>query len=180
MNSSPHHWCTTYTGGRFWPLDPKPEHVQLPDIAHALSNICRFGGHTRSFYSVAQHSVLVSQQVAPEHRLTALLHDATEAYVGDIVRPLKVQMPDYGDIEYCVWLAVCQKFNLSPEIHPSVKEADNVLLMTERRDLTNPSGHAWGWGLEDIKPLPHKIVPVGPDTAETMFLEQYEILTYGK
>ncbi len=84
-------YIATYTGKQFYPLDPRPEDVCLEDIAHSLSNLCRFTGHTDTdrFYSVAQHSVICSTIVAPEAALLALLHDAAEAYLGDISRPLK-------------------------------------------------------------------------------------------
>jgi len=80
-------WIQTYTGKRFWPLDPRPEDVDILDIAHSLSLLCRFTGHTSSFYSVSQHSILVAQEVPKRLRLWALFHDAAEAYIGDIARP---------------------------------------------------------------------------------------------
>ncbi len=79
----------TFSRTMFYPLDPHPEDVHIVDIAHALANICRFGGHAKRFYSVAQHSVLVSRIVEPEDALHGLMHDAAEAYVGDVVRPIK-------------------------------------------------------------------------------------------
>jgi hypothetical protein len=82
-------WMQTFTGRAFYPLDPRPEDIDPVDIAHALSLICRYGGHSSRFYSVAEHCVLMSHAVAPEHALWALLHDATEAYLGDMIRPLK-------------------------------------------------------------------------------------------
>src|SRR4051812_20612492 len=87
-------WMQTYTGRAFWPLDAQPEDVDPLDIAAALSMLCRYGGHVSRFYSVAEHCLLMSEAVAPEHALWALLHDATEAYMGDMVRPLKRQMPE--------------------------------------------------------------------------------------
>jgi len=95
-------WFLTASGKRFWPLDPRPEDICIEDIAHALSHICRFGGHVREPYSVAQHSVIVSMIVKPENALYGLLHDAAEAYAGDMVRPLKRGMPAYRSIESAV------------------------------------------------------------------------------
>lgn len=82
-------WMQTYTGRVFWPLEPRPEDVDIVDIAHALANLCRYGGHSKVFYSVAHHSVLVSQIVPPADALWGLMHDSAEAYVIDLIRPIK-------------------------------------------------------------------------------------------
>src|SRR4051812_31750950 len=87
----PEPYIQTYSGTEFWPLSPKAADVKLIDIAHALSNKCRFAGHCREFYSVAQHSVLVSRQLPDEFKLWGLLHDAGEAYFADIPNPIKIQ-----------------------------------------------------------------------------------------
>src|ERR1035441_1601867 len=83
-----HGSITTFSGVRFWPLIPNPADIRIEDIAHALSNQCRFGGHTREFYSVAEHSVRVSQLCTPENALWGLLHDASEAYLSDVTAPI--------------------------------------------------------------------------------------------
>ena len=94
-------WITTYTGQHFYPLDPRPHEVNMLDIAHALSMICRFNGHTQFFYSVAEHSIRCAYHAHEqwpdriELQLAALLHDASEAYLCDIPRPVKLQLPDY-------------------------------------------------------------------------------------
>jgi len=93
-------WMTTATGRKVWPLDLRPDEVDLEDIAIALSNLCRFGGRCRQFYSVAQHSLWVADQVKelrPELELCALLHDAAEAYVGDVVSPIKPWLGVYDN-----------------------------------------------------------------------------------
>src|SRR5271165_7548492 len=82
-------WIQTYTGRVMYPLDPRPEEINIIDIAHALSNLCRFTGHVRTFYSVAEHSVRVSQHCDPKDALWGLLHDASEAYLADMSRPMK-------------------------------------------------------------------------------------------
>jgi uncharacterized protein len=87
----------TYTGLAFWPLDPRPDEIRLVDIAHALSKLCRYGGQCLSFYSVAEHSLLVASK-APDHlKLVALMHDASEAYLLDIPRPIKRHLAGYAE-----------------------------------------------------------------------------------
>jgi hypothetical protein len=95
-------WIQTYSGRQFWPLDPRVEDVHLEDIAHALSNVCRYTGHVREFYSVAEHSVHVSWSCEPEDALWGLLHDASEAYLADMARPVKQNMPVYVAAERLV------------------------------------------------------------------------------
>ncbi len=92
-------WMQTCSGLKIWPMDPRPEEICLNDIAHALSMICRFSGHTKKFYSVAEHSVFVSHHVKSENAIYGLLHDSSEAYISDIIRPVKVFVPEYKKIE---------------------------------------------------------------------------------
>jgi len=133
------------SGKPFFPLDPRPDEIEIDDIAIALSRICRFGGHTTTFYSVAEHSILVSLLVPDEHRLTALLHDATEAYIGDMIRPLKSQIPQFSEIENNLWGAIAERFSLPVEMPSCVKEADVLSLAIEKRDvMAEPIGVDWG------------------------------------
>jgi hypothetical protein len=163
-----------FSGNSFYFNDPKNSCFDITDIAHALSNICRYTGHTRVFYSVAQHSIAVSLIVPPEHALAGLLHDAAEAFIGDVSRPLKNLLPDYRIIEDRVERAVLMRYGLN-ELPPCVKEADIVMLLaTEQRDLMHPAD----WALLDgIEPLMHIIVPIDPPTAEFMFLQRFFELT---
>lgn len=165
----------TYTGTAFKPLDPDPALISIEDIAHALANSCRFTGHVREFYSVAQHSVLCSEIVPDELALTALLHDASEAYLSDISRPIKMQ-PEFGDVykKYEVRLekAVAERFGLTYPWPDEVKWADNVLLRTEQRDLMPELFRHAG---EDY--LDQAITPWSPRDAEDVFLATYERLT---
>src|SRR5258708_302056 len=82
-------WMQTYTGRAYWPADPRAEDVCIEDIAHALSLLCRYTGHCKRFYSVAEHSILISQVVPPEYAFFGLMHDAQEAYINDLARPIK-------------------------------------------------------------------------------------------
>jgi hypothetical protein len=133
-----HAWLLTYTGKLYWPTDPKPEDVCLEDVAHALSQICRFSGMTRVPYSVAEHSVHVSHMVPKELAMEALLHDASEAYCNDMIRPLKREMADYKRLEKLNEIAVRTAFYLPHDEHPLVKEADTRILKSEYRWLFPP------------------------------------------
>ncbi|MDE2099462.1 MAG: phosphohydrolase [Patescibacteria group bacterium] len=166
-------WFVTYSGKQFWPLDPKPEDICIHDIAHHLSLICRFGGAVRQHYSVAQHSLVVADILPRPLKLRGLLHDATEAYVGDMVRPLKRFMDDYRSVESFVWAAIRAKFNLplsTQEEDEAIKTADNVALVTERRDLLLSFPYAW---CVKEAPLPQVITPLSAREAEIKFLETF-------
>jgi uncharacterized protein len=169
-------WIQTHSGICFWPLDPRPEEIDIGDIAHALSLQCRFGGHCDLFYSVAQHSVYVSREVPEEYALWGLLHDAAEAYLVDLPRPLKrfCEMGRlYIEIEDRLMLAVCERFELPPVQPKAVKVADTVMLMTEKRDLMSAIGKPW----EDVaEPVTWRIEPWTPQEAERAFLERFDML----
>lgn len=171
-------WIQTATGGRYYPLDPRPEETYLADIAHALSLICRFGGHTRRFYSVAQHSVLVSRHVPEWLALAGLLHDAAEAYIGDMVRPLKrePEMAAYRAIEQPIQQCIERTFGLAEDVteHPAIKAVDRRMCATEARDLMFEA-YAEGWAA--VEPFPDLIIPEPPELAEDRFLRRFEGLT---
>jgi hypothetical protein len=167
-------WMQTYTGIQFWPIDPRASEIMIEDIAHSLSMQCRFAGHCTEFYSVAQHSVLVSRIVPDNVAAWGLLHDATEAYLVDLPRPVKrySKMGDlYREIESRLMLQVCVRFKLRFDQPSSIHEADNVLLMTEKRDLMPNSPAKWR---ETAKPLAITIVPWSPARAKAEFLRRAE------
>ena len=163
-------WMQTYTGMRFYPLDPRPEDIAPADIAHALSHICRYGGHVDRFYSVAEHCVLLSHAVPQEHALWALMHDAAEAYVGDMVRPLKESMRDFRDVEDRILRAIGRRFWLPIEIPAEVKEADTRILLDERATLMSATRHAWD--VEHLQPLGVTVNGWSPAVAETQWLRR--------
>lgn len=119
------------------------EDVRLPDIAHALAIINRYTGHSIVPYSVAQHSVMVSKLAPPEHAMWGLLHDASEAYLGDVARPLKVMLPSYVNLEKHVQKTIAAAFHLPWPMPEAIKEADNRALMHEKRTLMSVD-HDWG------------------------------------
>lgn len=169
-------WMQTYSGGRYYPMDPRPEDIEPRDIAHALSLLCRYGGHVDRFYSVAEHCVLMSEAVAPEHALYALLHDATEAYVVDVPRPLKRYLDRYRDIEALSWYAIANRFNLPSLALPvEVKDADNAILLTER-DALMPRAGRWSQD-DDYDPLPVTVTGWAPEEAERRYLDRLAALT---
>lgn len=168
----------TYTGLLFDLNNPQAAQVNLPDIAHSLAMQCRFGGHSLSYYSVAQHSVIVSQLVPTGYVLAALLHDAAEAYVSDVVRPLKDRCPEINYIERQVQHAVAERFGLSvAHFHSTaVCQADLQALATERRDLMTGDTARWPC-LDRVQPAPETIKPLDPEQAERVFTARFKELT---
>ncbi len=167
-------WIQTRSGRRFWPLDPRAEDVCIEDIAHALSLLCRFGGHCDRFYSVAEHSLLVADQFSDvEGALWALLHDASEAYVQDLARPFKRMMPEYRAVEDRVQLAICERFSLDLVVPARVHAVDRAILMDERRAIMSGSDQAWA---SDCEPLGILIACYQPTTAKILFLEKFHRL----
>jgi hypothetical protein len=175
--ANPYFW--TYAGKCVHPLDPHPDEIDIEDIAHALAHVCRFLGHTDRFYSVAQHSVLVSQQVPAADALWGLLHDASEAYICDLAAPIKrdPSMEGYRVAEQRLMACVCRRFGLAPEMPESVKQADRVLLATEFRDVTTVDDLAWIVGECGAAPFEMSIFPWSPVVAEDQFLRRYRELT---
>ncbi|WP_110648730.1 phosphohydrolase [Salinicola peritrichatus] len=168
-------FITTHSGLSVHMASPTPQMIDPSDIGRSLSRICRFGGHTRQHYSVAQHCVLASQFVPVEHQLTALMHDATEAYVGDMVSPLKAMIPAFKGVEDRFWTAIATRFGLPSAMDPCIKNIDLILLATERRDLLC-EGEAWDC-LEGVVPLPIHIQPWPMDHAYQQWMARFNELS---
>lgn len=175
--------------GRYFDLlNPVVYPSDIDAIAHALAHTCRFAGHTREFYSVAQHSVLVASLMPPGLELIGLLHDAAEAFVGDVSTPLKALLPDYKEIERRVQYAVYKAFNLTGDSYVgtvcqlmieenTLRKADLIALATEKRDLMPESADVWPC-LEGVEPSYTTLKPwSSTEKAKMVFLDTYRTLT---
>lgn len=163
-------WIQTFTGRQFFPLDPRPEEIDIYDISHALSQLCRFGGHVKQFYSVAEHCVLMSYNVPYEYALWALLHDASEAYCVDLPRPIKHMLPDYRVMEDKIIAAIAKRFQLAgTEIPEIVHVYDARILADERIALMQPPPAPWAG---DAPPLGVEIQGWWPGMAENRFYDR--------
>ena len=135
----------TYTGKRFDPMQMTPEDVSLRDIAHALSLLCRGGGHMKYFYTVGLHSLNCAREAASRGWsdrlvLACLLHDASEAYLSDIIRPVKVHLSNYLEIEERIMQTILAHFHLgdlTPEEHALWHQIDDEMLSQELKSLMN-------------------------------------------
>jgi hypothetical protein len=186
LNKRKGNWIETYTGRQFWPLDPRSQDVDIIDIAHSLSMQCRFNGHTRVFYSVAEHSLIVSAELAAcgESRLVqlyGLLHDAAEAYVCDLPRPVKSQIESYKPIEEAVQKAVLNALGLP---HPGeyagekVKRMDCLVLGHEGKTLMHNAAD-WTSAFDLFQPRTVYSFKMGlsPNEAERRFIARfYELM----
>ncbi|TXH55569.1 MAG: phosphohydrolase [Desulfurellales bacterium] len=177
-------WIQTFTGGRFWPLDPRAEEIHLEDVAHALSQLCRFTGHTRAFYSVAQHSVMVSRMLGRrEDQRWGLLHDAAEAYLGDQARPIKgllylgggTRLLRFHLVEERVLGCVAERFGLPGSMPGTVRLADRQALRAEAEALMGPAAQEWACKLPEYLPRV-TIEPWGPERAKREFLARFDEL----
>ena len=137
-------WMQTFTGRQFWPMDPRPEEILVEDIAHSLSMMCRYAGHCLQFYSVAEHCCLLHDYVADEHKAWALFHDASEAYLVDVPRPLKPFLPGYKDAEKAVMAAVAERFGLGEE-PPEIRDVDGRILGDEAAQNMSDPPMPWAY-----------------------------------
>jgi hypothetical protein len=175
---APGPYLQTVSGRWLNPFEPDPSQFDIADIARALANLCRFGGHCRSFYSVAQHSVIVSELVEQrggdvEDVFAALMHDASEAYLGDMPHPIKHRSPlgaAFKLAEEHLESALRERFRIKADV-PEIKPVDRALLATERRAF---SAENWHWPeLDGVEPLELELTAWPPDEAATAFLRRY-------
>lgn len=169
MNEYEGHWITTFTGKKFHYLNPSRDEICIEDIAHALALTCRFGGHCRQFYSVAEHSFRLIEIVAKKDKLAALFHDAHEAYLHDVPRPIKCDMQGYREIADGIQRMIHMAFDITVHYPDHLKFADDILLATESRDIM---ATIQDWA-ELPKPLTAQIKPMDWQLAERIFLDYY-------
>ncbi len=163
-------WVLTRSGRAFDLVDLDPNEVDIEDIAYSLGNLCRYTGHPEPFFSVAEHSVVMSRLVSRPARIHALVHDAPEAYVNDLATPVKLLFPDYKALENRVEVVIYEHFEIEPpnrEILKEIKDADVRMHMTERVQLLPAPPKPWArnhpegpfsyrlpcWGLKDAGPI---------------------------
>lgn len=166
-----HTYIQTYTGKKVHFLEPDLSEIDIEDIAHSLSQMCRFAGHTKRFYSVAEHCVVVSNHSTAKNALWGLLHDASEAYIVDIPKPVKGFLLNYEDLEKTVMDAICEKFGLSKEIPSEIKTLDGRILFTEKEQLLSYAD--WGWSMP---PLQTTLQCYNPSDAKELFLNRFKFL----
>ena len=160
-------------------LDPKPETITIFDIAWHLAGINRFTGASKVLHNVAHHSVIISDWVAPQFALHGLLHDAHEAYVGDMSSPLKQLLPEYRVIADRMQRVIWEKFGMEPRDPEIVKYCDKVELVTEKRDIMTATDTDHWSGFDHIPPDPGKLVPWKPSKSRAEFLKRFVRLYHG-
>jgi len=162
-------WIRLYDGRKFHFLKPKVSEISIENIAHSLSQLCRFTGHTKKFYSVAQHSALVHDILPQNLKAEGLLHDSSESMAADLNTVIKSLLPQYKIIELKIEKIIAKKFNLKFPFPPGVKEADLRLLCSEMRDLMSGKDHK----LLPYLPLDEKITPWSVEKSKKEFLKRF-------
>jgi 5'-deoxynucleotidase YfbR-like HD superfamily hydrolase len=168
-------WTGTNSGCKINLTKPDLDQINIEDIANALSKVCRFNGQLKTFYSVAQHSIHVAEMVPTHLKLTALLHDASEAYICDVPTPLKKMLGSvYTDIEDTLSEAIGLKFGVElVNLDPLIKQADRIMVVSER-DTFQANPLKWGEEYENVLRFPGNLQAYSPDSAKTKFLLEFK------
>lgn len=173
-------WIGTWTGKKFWPLDPRPEEVFIEDIAKSLSNTCRYNGHC-DFYSVAEHSVHISNHCHNSFALYGLLHDASEAYTGDIISPIKSDLVGFKEIEFKISQVIYERFGVLNDYFVCkniLNQIDKSIRVNEKLSILKHNIEEWRDSYPGISNLKIKKWP--PKIAELEFLKRFYELTKPK
>ena len=173
--------CITTGSGRFFDLlRPEDYDYEINEIATALSHICRYTGHVNRFYSVAEHSVLVSRLVPDNLALCGLLHDASEAFVGDVSSPLKKLLPEYSRIEEAIQSAIARHWGLPYPFPSEIHEADKRMYWQERQSVADNGVRDRLWHQDLRATRKEQAVGMTPHMARRMFMARYKELTGDK
>lgn len=171
-------WLETFTGQKFHFTEPVPEEMHIEDVAHSLSLLCRYNGHTKAFYSVAEHCVLICDWIAAnwpgasqQILRTALLHDVAETYLGDMSRPVKYQMPRFKELEHLIEDAAAVRFDLELPYPAIVEECDARILVDERQQCMSDSDNEWGTDV--LEALDVRIRFLDPPNVRRLFLDRF-------
>ncbi len=162
------------SGAWFDFLDPESSNFRIEDVAAGLSKLCRYAGQCDAFYSVAEHSLLVSD-ILPQHAFAALMHDAAEAFLGDITRPLKQLLPEFKRIEARVERVIFERFGVPTPMPKEVKQADLRVLAAEQMQLMPPETSSWVFS-DRVEPAPIRVRRLDPEAAREAFLRRFEEL----
>lgn len=169
-----------YSGAMFDYNHPELCLVDIEDIAHALSNVCRFAGHVSHFYSVAQHAVNASRIVDDEFAFDALMHDTAEAFTNDIPTPLKVAVPMFKALEISIEAAMAERFGFRFPLPDAVKVADLQMLKLEKESMKGTDNSEWaildGVEADHLRPLVN-LSMMSPTIAKQQFLARFEELS---
>lgn len=179
MNApQPRGWIHTFTGRQFWPLAPRAIDVNIVDIAHALGMKCRYGGHSREFYSVAEHCCHVSDQLRQALKFEGLMHDSPETYspFGDVPRPVKQQLPIVDEIEGAIYVVIAERYDLPAVESCEVKHIDMRICVDEKAQLMTNHSFADPSLPGDLKPLGLTVQCWSPEHAKQEFLRRFERL----
>lgn len=165
-------WMQTATGRAFWPLDPRIDEICIEDIAHGLSMNCRYGGHCLRFYSVAEHCVHMAHAAPEGFGLAALMHDASEAYLADVIRPIKARLTNYKAIEADLERMIAQRFGLAWPMPPEVKALDERIIADEKAQAMAPAPIKWTqW--QEVPALGVTLQFWTPEVARDEFLKTF-------
>lgn len=178
MNNQTKSSISTLSGRFFDLLKPEDYDYCIEEIGEALSNICRYTGHVKKFYSVAEHSVLVSHIVPERLALAGLLHDSSEAFVGDVSSPLKKLLPEYRVIEENIQQAIAKHYGFEYPFPEEVHEADKRMYWRERIDVApGPRDRLWHQDLAATRKV--QASGMTPTMAKRYFLSRYKEITRG-
>lgn len=172
-------YIETYSGQKFYFMNPDPDDISIEDIAHSLGMQVRYTGHAQHFYSIAEHSILVSRLCRNQNKLWGLLHDASEAYLTDVATPVKAQLTNYKQIERNLMDAICLKFGIHNVMPEDVHACDMTALRVEAKQLMHSGGRDWKINRENptIPIIDWEFDLYSPSDAKDKFLETFYGLT---